>query len=167
MTDENTPTEDGPKELRDALERATARAEAAETGLKQFQAATFFDQAGLGEKQAQLFLQANPEAEITKEAVTSFIEEYGFSTAEPAPVAQPPSNEPPVEAPLSEFQRAAGSTAGSGTPAAQPVMSPEDWSKLLVDNPQEAAKAYVEGRAPRNEANVQARELVEKGIINH
>lgn len=166
MTDENTPKEDGPTELRDARDRAVARAEAAETGLKQFQAATFFEQAGLGEKQAALFLQANPEAEITKDAVDGFIEEYGFQPAAAPPGEPAPVVEPPPAAPLTEFQRAAGGAKG-GAPAAQPVMSQEDFTKLLAENPDEAAKAYVEGRAPRNELNVQARELVSKGIIDH
>jgi hypothetical protein len=44
-------------------------------------------------------------------------------------------------------------------------MSQAEFQKLLASNPQEAAKAYAEGRAPRNEANVQADQLAQKGII--
>ena len=162
MTDE---TNEAPKELREALDRANARADEAESGLKQFQAQTFFEKAGLGEKQASLFLQANPEVAITEEAVGTFIKEYGFqppATAE----TPPPEGTPPADAGLGSLSNAGGAAQGAA-PAAQPKMSKTDFDKLLVDNPQEAAKAYVEGRVERNPANVQARDLVKKGIIDH
>jgi hypothetical protein len=44
-------------------------------------------------------------------------------------------------------------------------MTTAEFQKLLQSNPAEAAKAYAEGRAPRNEQNVQADQLVAKGII--
>lgn len=164
MSDEQN-IDNGPKELREALDRQTARADAAETGLKQFQAQTFFEKAGLGEKQAELFLKTNPDAEITSESVSTFIEDYGFQVAEEA--APPaPASEPPADAGLGALSGAGGTSTGAA-PAAAAKVSKADFTKLLEENPAEAAKLYVEGRVERNEHNVQAREMVRKGIINH
>jgi len=169
MSDENT---GAPKELREALDRAnenlaeqTTRADAAETNLRVLQATTTFKEANLNPKHADLFLKTNPEAEATAESVAAFAEEYGLSPTE-APVT-PAEATPPADTGLGGLGGAAGSPQGGSAPAAQPKMSPEDFSKLLEENPQEAAKAYVEGRAPRNDDNVQAAELVKKGIIDH
>jgi hypothetical protein len=165
MDDEQT-TDNGPKELREALDRATARAEAAETGLKQFQAQTYFEKAGLGEKQASLFLKTNPDAEITSEAVGAFIEEYGFNVTQATPEPAPKEKEP-VDKGLSAFSGAAGAATAGSAPPVQPKMSKTDFEKLLVENPQEAAAAYAKGLVERNPANVQAQHLVQKGIIDH
>ncbi len=171
MSDE---TQTAPKELREALERAnekqqaeTARADAAETNLRVLQATTTFKEANLNPKHADLFLKTNPEAEATPETVAAFAEEYGLTVAQaPAEGMKEPAAPDPNSA-LGALGAAAGSVEGGSTPAAQPKMSSEDFSKLLEMNPQEAAKAYVEGRAPRSDDNVQAQELVRKGIIDH
>ncbi len=172
MSDETT--QEAPKELREARDRAledqaTAekRADAAETNFRGLQATVTFEAAGLTPKHAELFLKTNPEAEVTAESAKAFADEYGLT------VAQAPEGTPPAEATpdpgqsLQGLGAAAGSTTAGSTPAAQPVMSVEDFESLLVSNPQEAAQAYVEGRAPRNKDNVQAAELVTKGIIAH
>ena len=169
MSDEQTvDAQEAPKELREARDRAIAQAEEARAELLQFKAATLFEKAGLGQKQAELFLKANPEAEVTNEAVSAFIEDYGFKAAE-APSskeAAPAPKSAPLDAGLGAFDGAAVPSA-DGTPAAQPQMSKEDFAQLLVDNPQAAAQAYIDGTAPRNPANVQARQLVKEGIIDH
>ena len=46
-------------------------------------------------------------------------------------------------------------------------MSKSDFETLLVENPQAAAEAYAKGLTERNPANVQALQLVQKGIIDH
>lgn len=169
MTDENQT----PKDLRDALDRAEARAteaeqtaQAAQSQLRMFQAQVTFEKQGLTPKHADLFLKTNPDAEVTSDAVAAFVEEYGLAPAAGAPAveAQPkPAGNPQLNA----FQEASGGGTQGGAPAAAPKMSKRDFAKLLEENPQEAAKAYMEGRTERNELNVQAQELVTKGIIDH
>jgi len=169
MSEENT--QEAPKELREALDRAnetlateTARADAAETNFRGLQATNTFEAAGLTAKHAELFLKTNPDAEVTAEAAGTFAKEYGLVPTE-APPGEP--NTPDPNQGLAALGEASGTGTAGSTPAAQPKMSPEDFSKLLESNPQAAAAAYVDGTAPRNEQNVQARELVTKGIINH
>lgn len=170
MSDENTQT--APKELREALDRAneklateTTRADAAETNFRGLQASVTFKDAGLTPKHADLFLKTNPEAEVTAENAQAFAEEYGLQpTSAPAPASE---EAPSANTELGGLGGAAGSETAGSAPVAQPKMSAEDFSKLLESNPQEAAKAYVEGRAPRHEDNVTANELVKKGIIDH
>lgn len=170
MTDE---TDQGPKELRERLDRAVAEAaeataarDATQAEFRLFKAQTLFEQGGLTEKQAALFLTANPEAEITKEAVGAFIEEYGFKPAGDPPAA-PKEEAPPADAGLSTFSGAAGSATSGATPPAQAKMSKTDFQALVVSNPAAAAEAYAKGLVERNPANVQARQLVDKGIIDH
>lgn len=171
MTEENTTQT--PKDLRDALERAEARAteaektaQAATSDLRRFQATVTFEKNGLTPKHAELFLKANPEAEVTPEAVSDFAHEYGLATGEPEPSGKKEET-PPANEGLNTFGEAAGSGTAGSTPAAQPQMSQEDFESLLATNPDEAAKAYAEGRVSRNSLNVQARDLVNKGIIDH
>jgi len=168
MSNENTPQE--PKDLRDAYERANARAAEAEeaatkaiTDLREFKATTLFG----NEKHADLFLAKNPEAEITPEVVADFVKDYGLQPASTEPVTpvDPPKEDP--GAALGTLGGAAGSAEAGSAPPAQPKMSKEDFEQLLQTNPQAAAEAYVSGIAPRNAQNVTARELVTKGIIDH
>ena len=170
MSDETTNA--APKELREALERANeaaaaekARADAAETNFRGLQASVTFEKAGLTAKHADLFLKANPDAEVTAEAAQTFAEEYGLVAQEAPPSTE--ERKPDPNTGLSAFGEASGSGTSGGAPPAQPVMSQGDFETLLATNPQEAAKAYVEGRAPRNDKNVTANELVRKGIIDH
>lgn len=169
MSDETTQQVETPKDLREARDRAIERANEAEAraneaiaGLREFKAQTLFG----NQKHAELFLKANPDADVTAEAVQDFIGEFGLATADETP--------PPVEddgpdpgAGLEGFGSAAGTGQTGAAPAAQPKMSKEDFEQLLADNPQAAAEAYVKGIAPRSDLNVQARDLVQKGIIDH
>lgn len=173
MSDENTQQET-PKDLRDARDRAIERASeaekaatAAQSELRQFKAQVTFEKAGLTPKHADLFLKANPDADVTTEAVSDFAHEYGLVPTE-APAAEEatePQADPGVG--LAGFGDAAGSGTTGSAPAAQPKMSGADFEHLLKTNPEEAAKAYAEGRTHRNSMNVQARDLVQKGIIDH
>ena len=172
MTDE-AKTE-GMSELREARDRAVEAAKVAteasaatQAEFRQFKAATLFEQGGLTEKQATLFLTANPEAEITKEAVGDFIEEYGFTPASSDSAETPKEEAPPADAGLGSFSGAAGSATKGATPPANPKMSKTDFQELLVSNPAAAAEAYAKGQVERSPKNVQARELVKKGIIDH
>jgi len=166
MTEENQPQE--PKDLRAAKDRAEARATeaenaatAAQSELREFKATTLFG----NEKHAELFLKANPEAEITAESVEAFVKDYGLAVGEATP---PPAETPPPEDPGAGLAGIGGAAQTSGSaPPAQPKMSTDEFEQLLVSNPQAAAEAYVKGTAPRNAENTQARELVKKGIIDH
>lgn len=184
MSDTDTSME--PKELREAYDRVRADLAAKTQELRQFKTEVTFKEQGLTPKHAQLFLAANPDAEISPEIVQNFAAEYGLQPAQAASPAPEPAPEghlpadggtPPVErsladgpqpvpdASLANLQGAAGTPAGQFAQAQPAVMSGAEFQKLLATNPQEAAKAYTEGRAPRNEANVQADQLAEKGII--
>lgn len=166
------PAPEAPKELRDARDRAVERAEkaeadalAAQSELRQFKAQTTFEKQGLTPKHADLFLKANPEAEVTVEAVTDFAHEYGLHPA--APSEDPPPVEPNPDAGAAALAGAGGSPTGGAAPAAQAKMSRADFEQLLATNPQQAAELYAQGQVERNPRNVQARELVSKGIIDH
>lgn len=170
MSDENMET---PKDLREALARAEARAaeaektaNAAQSELRQYKATVTFEKSGLLPKHAELFLKANPDAEVTPEAVSDFAHEYGLVTEAAPPSTEEPKSEGGNPA-LSAFQNAGGGGTEGAAPAAQPKMSREEFDALLASNPAAAAEAYVKGTAPRNSLNTQARDLVNKGIIDH
>jgi len=180
MSDTQNPQE--PKELREAYERQVAATKALEAEYRTFKTSTLFKEQGLTPKHAELYLAANPDGEISPEAIQTFAAEYGLQPA--AAPAPPPQDEhynsegdtPPLETTLTTGPKDAPSSLASlqgaaGTPqaafqSANPgVMTPKEFQKLLETNPGEAARAYTEGRAPRNEQNVQADQLVAKGII--
>lgn len=176
---------EGMEEVRAAYDRKDAELKALTSEFRQYKAGVTFEQAGLTAKHAELYLATNPEAEVSPEGVASFAAEYGLMPAQAPAPEQPPGDPghlpedggtPPVERTLVEGpqpadQALATMTGAAGTPAAtvesaMPTkMSQAEFAKLLTDNPQEAAKAYAEGRAPRNDANVQADQLVHKGVI--
>jgi hypothetical protein len=172
-----------PKELREAYDRQVAATKAIEAEFRTFKTSTLFKEQGLTPKHAELYLAANPNGEISPEAIQTFAAEYGLQPAT-APAPAPAADEhydsegsiPPLETTLTRGPQAANSALASlqgaaGTPqatfasAAPAVMTTAEFQKLLQSNPAEAAKAYAEGRAPRNEQNVQADQLVAKGII--
>lgn len=168
-----------PKELRDAYDRSISENKALQAEFRTFKTSVFFKEQGLTPKHAELYLAANPNGEISPEAVQTFAAEYGLQPAA-APAAPPAEDEhynregtpPAVErtltsgpSPLASLQGAAGTPQAAFASANPMKMTPKEFQKLLETNPQEAAKAYVEGRAPRNESNVQADRLVAKGII--
>ena len=170
-----------PKELREALERSQAAETKAVSELREYKAGVLFKDAGLQPKHAELFLKTNPDAEVTAETAAAFADEYSL-----APVQVPASDAPkageeakpvegapvtpaaaPADAGLAAMGEAAGSAKGGTVPAVVAKMSNEAFQELLATNPAEAAKAYTEGRVERNSLNVQADQLVQKGIINH
>jgi len=179
-------TEDqGIKELREAHDRAVAERDQIAAEFKTFQATVTFKEAGLTQKHAELYLRANPDGEVTPDAVKSFAEEYGLAP-QVAPPANPDSGHlpadgspPPVERTLADgpqtppVDRSLASLAGAGgTPEAQAAqaaparMDRREFESLLKENPEAAAQAYREGRVQRHERNVQADQLVAKGEIN-
>lgn len=166
MSDQTT-QEDGMKQLRESRDAEKTRADAAEQGLRTLKAEVLFDKSGLNAKHAELFLKSNPEADVTAEAVSTFADEYGLVPA--AGGEDPPSKptEPPVDAGLAALGGAAQTASSGAAPAAKPQVTAEEFDRILQENPAKAAELYVRGQAPRNAANVQARELVDKGVIDH
>lgn len=179
---------DGPTELREALDRAIETRDTAITELREFKAGVLFKDAGLAPKHAELFLKTSPDAEVTAETAKAFAEEYSLLPApaseskpepapiqgEPAPVTEekplgvvPATPVAPVDSGMAALSGAAGSATEGAQPAAVAKMSADAFTKLLETNPIEAAKAYTEGRVERNSLNVQADQLVQKGIIAH
>lgn len=180
MTTEQT---DGMKELRAAYERAEAERDAALGELQAFRTTVTFKEAGYTPKHAELYLKTNPDGEINPDTVKAFAEEYGLSPVQtpvatpdagshlPADGSPPPlertlADGPPKDANLSSFAGVGGSPQGQLESAAPMKMNREEFQKLLRDNPEHAAQAYREGRVERNEANVQADDLVRKGVIS-
>lgn len=163
MSDETT--QEAPKELREALDRAkaeaaeaAAQAQAATQELRQFKATTLFG----NEAHAELFLKANPEADVTQDAVAQFRETYGLGVTTEAP---PADTAPKTEPGLAAMGAAAGSPIGGSAPAETAQIGWDEFQGLLESNPTEAAKLYAEGRVKPNSLNVQAREARQKGII--
>lgn len=173
-----------PKELREAYDRQVEQNAALQAEFRTFKTGVIFEQQGLTSKHAELYLAANPEGEASPEAVKTFAAEYGLQpiVADPAPVASaeghlPADGSPPAversltdgpqaaPAALASLQGAAGTPQASFASASPAKMTQAEFQKLLESNPAEAAKAYAEGRVPRNEANVQADHLAAKGII--
>jgi len=172
-----------PAQLREAYDRAAAELAVARSELRSFKTETHFEKQGLTAKHAELYLATNPDGDVTAETVSAFATEYGLS---PAVIPQPPADPahmpadggtPPVErtmidGPATPVDASLASVAGAaGTPAsmlgnALPAkMDRAAFNKLLQTNPDEAARAYAEGRVERHEANVTADHLVDKGVI--
>lgn len=181
MSDTDTSME--PKELREAYDRQVAENKSLQGEFRTFKTSVFFKEQGLTPKHAELYLAANPNGEISPEAVQTFAAEYGLQpAAAPAPAKaedehyDSEGNTPPLETilttgpatvkkELASLQGAAGTPQASFAAAAPMQMTQSEFQKLLQSNPTEAAKAYAEGRVPRNEQNVQADQLAAKGII--
>ncbi len=179
MTTEQT---EGMKELREALDRANTERDQAQADLRTFSTSVTFKEQGYTPKHAELYLKTNPEGDVSAEAVQAFANEYGLAPTEvpvvtPAPGNLPPDGSPPPverilgsgpppDANLRSFADVGGSPAGQFEQAAPAKMAQKDFQKLLADNPDAAAQAYREGRVERNEGNVQADQLVQKGVIN-
>jgi len=95
-------------------------------------AAKVFSAVGLSEKQAELFIKLNPEAEVNPETVREFAESYGLPVSEKEASQDVPFK--PVE---------------GGVPA-DGKLSRDDLSALYRENPAAALKALQDGRVRWN-----------------
>lgn len=157
-----------PADLRAAYDALKAEHTALQSEYTSFKATTTFKEAGLSAKHAELYLAANPDGDISTESVAAFAKEYGLQPAAPAaPPAEAPDAAPaaPPVPSMAGMADAAGSPQAQAGAAAPAKMSKDEFERLLVDNPQAAAQAYAEGRVERNPRNVQADDLVAKGVI--
>ena len=175
MTDANPSTEgiDNLRAAHDALKQEHAKLTEAHRGLL---ARTVFEKAGLNEKHADLFLKVNGEADITAEAVATFVQEYGLNPPAPtgegekAPTGQPEGK--PVEANPSTENLAgmsgAGSPATGSTPPSSPgqKMTQEQFQAQLQSDPGAAIQAYREGRVEHAEGNVFVDKAKREGLLS-
>lgn len=157
-----------PAELRKAYDELKDNYSSLQKEHTTFKAATLFKEQNLSPKHADLFLAANPGAEITSETIQAFAEEYQLAPATEAATAEPPPTTPQTAPPsegLASMEGAAGTPEGTIGEALPAQMSKEDFQQLLRTNPDAAAQAYAEGRVPRNSLNTQADQMQERGII--
>lgn len=170
-----------PADLRAAYDNLKAEYGELQSQYRTLKTETTFTDAQLDPRHAKLFLASNPDADVTVESVKAFADEYNLVPAEapgadPAPAepvhgadGQPPAVERTLssgpQSDLASINSAAGSPQAQAAAAAPALMSKEDFNKLLEANPEEAARAYAEGRVQRNDANVQADDMQRKGLI--
>lgn len=100
-----------------------------------------FEEQGLNEKQAKLFLALNPDIEeINLESIQEFAEEYGLTT----PTKVEGENAPiEVNAETAGFVKVPNSIA---TPPDGKVLSSEEYESLLATDQTAALRAVQEGR---------------------
>lgn len=126
--------------------------------VRQYQARDTFREVGLEAKHADLFIKAQPEGDITVEAVTEFAQQYdlvpgtvpetnGAEEATPETTADPGAG-------LEAFSRG-GSRAGSDAAASVPTdtLTKEQWRDLQRENPAAAADALRRGKVLLNKDN--------------
>jgi hypothetical protein len=176
--------ENGPAELREALERVTARAETAEAELRGLKISTAFEKAQVPAAAASLYTGED----TTPKAIAAWANAHGIQVGEaptvapkPEPVSDLPedgrapaaerilSTGPTAEADpgLASMAAAAGSheaVAGQAMPAR---MSHQEFTQMLSDpaTHDQAVRAYAEGRVERHEQNVQADQMKAKGLL--
>lgn len=108
--------------------------------------------AGFRADVADLFIAANPEVDITVEAVKDFAERYNISGAAEVQDAETSSTPPPSG--LANIARAGSRAGGSGqAPADTKYLTRDEFLKLQGSNPMEAHKALAEGRVRLREDN--------------
>ncbi len=178
-----TESANGPAELRDAVERATARADAAESELRALRIETVFKEAEVPKASASLF-QGD---EITVEIVQAWASEHGIVVGTPTETPKVAEAVPGAEAvpeggrapaieritadgpqpAMASIASAAGSQQATVGAAIPHKMSHADFSSML-ENPAtrtEAERAYIEGRVERHPGNVQADQAQAKGLL--
>tara|TARA_Y100001970_G_C14083932_1_gene776239 strand:- start:433 stop:927 length:495 start_codon:yes stop_codon:yes gene_type:complete len=106
--------------------------------LKGMKAKEAFRAGGYQDSHAELFLKANPDADITNETVSEFVTSYNLSP-QSAPVEQ--------SAGLSDMGQVADNTSPSvvGTPEGGKI-SKADYKKLQASDPTAAHEALIQGK---------------------
>jgi hypothetical protein len=116
--------------------------------LKQFQAKDAFRSNGFAETHADLFVKANPDAEITPEAIQEFVTAYDLK---PQPKTQA-SNQGMKE--LSGVAQKPSDSIGQMGTAETAQMTKTEYKKLLASDPTAAHEALVQGRVQLREDNI-------------
>jgi hypothetical protein len=125
-----------------------------------FEAREAFAEAGLKSKHADLFVATHPDAELDKEVIMKFADEYGL-VPEPTPAPSGEGEEKKGETKGSKdlsLMSRSGSRAGEGGSAGiqPPPMTREEWEALLISDRSAAEKALHEGRVQIRKDNFYA-----------
>lgn len=179
MSDEGTQSGgQTPPELREAydtlksdFESLQENYDSLQANYRKLQATTTFNEAGLNQKHADLFLKVHGEAEITKDAVTQFAADYELPVSEGGGEGKPP--EPTEQKP--EEKGAAQNLAGMGGAGEAPVggsatpqgqkMSVAEFQDLLAKDPTTAMQKYSDGLVEHADGNVAAEDAQRRGLI--
>jgi len=147
--------------LREALDKATSDKNTLQDQfnevsgeLKGMKAKEAFRAGGFQDSHAELFLKANPEAEINNDTVTEFVTSYNL-TPQSAPVEQ--------SAGLTDIGKVAdnSSPAVIGTAEAG-KMTKQQYKKLQVSDPTLAHEALLKGNVQMREDNYVANQAFDK-----
>ena len=129
------------KELETQLTESTA-------ALKQFQAKETFRSNGYSEAHAELFVKANPEAEINPESIQEFVNAYDLK-----PQVQEQVNNEGMKNLSGVAQKPTDNVNQIGTAETQ-QLTKADYKKLQATDPTAAHEALIQGRVTLREDNV-------------
>jgi hypothetical protein len=151
--------------LREALDKANAdRNELQEQfnqvsgELKNLKAKEAFKASGFQDSHAELFLKANPDAEINNESISEFVNTYNLSPAKQESVPSPQTNEG-----LANL----GNVGNNANPAVvgtaeNAKMTKAEYKKLQATDPTAAHQALVTGRVQMRDDNIVANQTFNK-----
>lgn len=141
--------------LREALKASQDKAKELETqltesnaALKQFQAKETFRSNGYSETHADLFVKANPNVDVTPEAIQEFVTAYDLK-----PQAQQQVNTEGMKDLSGVAQKPSDSINQMGT-AETAQMTKAEYKKLLASDPTAAHEALVQGRVTLRDDNI-------------
>lgn len=141
--------------LREALKASQDKAKELETqltesnaALKQFQAKETFRSNGYSETHADLFVKANPDVDVTPEAIQEFVTAYDLK-----PQAQQQVNTEGMKDLSGVAQKPSDSISQMGT-AETAQMTKAEYKKLLASDPTAAHEALVQGRVTLRDDNI-------------
>ena len=148
--------------LRDALDKATAdkgtlqtEFDAVSGELKGMKAKEAFRAEGFNDSHAELFVQTNPEAEITTESVNEFVNKYNLT-----PQSAPQETSEPL-ADIANVAQTSSQPGLIGTAEAGKI-SKGDYKKLHVSDPTAAHEALIQGKVQMREDNVIANQAFQQ-----
>tara|TARA_B100000029_G_scaffold151898_1_gene146989 strand:- start:191 stop:694 length:504 start_codon:yes stop_codon:yes gene_type:complete len=141
--------------LRDALKASQEKTQELESqltestaALKQFQAKETFRSNGYSEAHAELFVKANPEAEINPESIQEFVNAYDLQ-----PQVQEQVSNDGMKNLSSVAQKPTDNVNQIGTAETQQLTKAE-YKKLQASDPTAAHEALIQGRVTLRADNV-------------
>ena len=140
MSDEQTQDSELVQKLRDTIDRISTERDELRDFKRQTVLNGTFEQYGLDPETGagRLAMQAY-DGDLAADSVASWLDEQGFSKADEQAAPEGLNQRVDQRKKLDQI-------AESSTPAEAQKMSREEHSKLLQENPQEALKAFREGR---------------------
>ena len=110
---------------------------------------------GFNDSHAELFVQTNPEAEITTESVNEFVNKYNLT-----PQSAPQETSEPL-ADIANVAQTSSQPGLIGTAEAGKI-SKGDYKKLQVSDPTAAHEALIQGKVQMREDNVIANQAFQQ-----